>query len=296
MIRFILLIKTLVKSTFAVLLISLFSGIEASQSPLFFTCDSSQNWDIYSINMDGTGLKRLTETSYDEKSIALSPNRQLLVTACSDGWVRIITSDKGVVIDSFTTLNKPSTANQPQFYDSSVIFTELIDKKRDLWIIQEYREGVIREKVRMYGSLFYPVTAPGSKSIVYTYNLCTSGCRSMITELWYYDGVSRMNRQLTLLNTHISSPVYFDQNLFVFSAQKDNVNDLFMIDIQKGTTVPLLADNDDKTFPAISPDKNHIAYLIKKGGNTTIAIYNISKKKKVSTLSPIKGRYLNLVW
>lgn len=272
-----------------------FGGV-ANMSPIFFTGDSAGNWDIYSIHADGSSPRRLTTTPFDEKDIALSYDRTRMVYACSDGWIRILDLVKAATVDSFAAKTTPGAFMQPSFCNSGVLFSMLADREHDLWTIYEYHDGGVRELVRMYGSLFYPAPVPGSRSFIYTYNLCTTGCKGMITELWQNDMESATNKQLTMLNSHISCPVFLNCTTCVFLTDIYGTNEIFMYSLSLRKSQPIFVDGTEKSDLVVSSDSKNLAYIEKQKGKTIIRIIDLNTRKNKGSLSPHSGRLGRLAW
>ncbi len=268
----------------------------AQHHPIYFNSATDGNWDIWSINPDGSELKRITQTPYDEKDMALSSDRSTMVYTSSDGYMKIMDLKTLAVVDSFTTHSAMLSTVQPAFYKNGLLFSYLFDLENDISKISQYRNGKIQSKIKKKSSLFYPAPLLESESIAFAYLLCTNACKEFLTEIWVYDHTQNKQRQLTMLGSNIIDLEALSNKDILFSTNKGKSRDIYVVNMESNSVTPLITTQADDLCPKRSMEGENIAFISRARGKTDIKIFN--RATKTITTVPLQqpSRIIDIAW
>lgn len=271
------------------------SAGELPAREIFFNSDGDGNWDIWAVRPDGSGLRRLTRTPWDERDLAASADGRRLAYASGDGFVKVMDPFASRIVDSFATDARFNNASQPAFIDSSLLFSHIIDKAHDLSRISRYKGGVISDAVTQKGSLFYPAPLRGRNAFLYAYHLCSGPCGAFVTELWLHDLDARKSRQVTLLGSHIQRPAALDSDRVAFASDQEGVMRICLLSLASGKVETLTRGEGSNQEPAAAPDGSQLAYIHRSGGKSSIRIRTLATGSETE-IRPASGNLLHLTW
>ncbi len=267
----------------------------ALSEPLYFTWSQNGNMDIWSINADGSEIQQITSTPYDETEISLSPDRSRIIFSCSDSYIKIMELKSKTVVDSFSTDTSFLFNSQAVFYNGGILFTNVVDKVHDVSAIAFYANNEISTIVSQLASVFFPTPLPESKSFVYTYFLSKANKKSLITELWIYNGDNGESRQLTMLGSLITNPKPLDSHHIIFASNSSGTTHIYTLDLTTGTVCRIIATESHDLDPTPSADGRKIAFITLSKGKTVINIFNRSNKN-ISPITTVNGIFKDLAW
>jgi len=267
----------------------------AAAEPLYFTSNMGGNFDIYRCSPQGKGITQLTDTPWDEKDISLSSDKKFLIYISADGYIKIMDIASSSIVDSFDTENIHLDATQPSFYGNSVVFSHLVDIKRDYSVIKQYKNNQLKNLITKQASLFFPVSIPGTKDLLYAYRVCLEHCGTFVNELWHYSAKGNLNRQITLERSFIIDPVCLDSETVYYASNKKGTMDIYRLTLSTGQSSLQLSSSADLVHPAPSQSGEKLAYIRRERGTTTICIHTFSDSA-TTELTSLKGRHLDLLW
>ena len=92
-----------VAAVVALVMVAAELGVLAAQSGtgaaapgiIAFTAQVDKNWELFVSHPDGTGVRRLTHTPYDEREPAISPDGRVIAVSTSGGGIELVSVAAG---------------------------------------------------------------------------------------------------------------------------------------------------------------------------------------------------------
>jgi TolB protein len=250
--------------------------------------DNARNQQIFVINADGTGKKKITDDRYKKWGLAWGPDKIAYVSFGSDGLEKIFvinpdgTDRKQLILDN-TRQGKSRDDEPPVWGPPSwshdgrfLVYTSLDEKANPkLYLVNSDGTG----KKQIYKDNFKqwsPSVSPDGRNIVYvSYN------DRFREELFIVDINGTSRRQLTFDEIKKNYPVWGPEGTIVFVSYENRTSStekIFAID-QDGKNRRLLLGNTDlkQRSPTFSMDGSRFAYAaIDYSGDVRIAVADIS--------------------
>ena len=261
-----------------------------------------QNWELYLVQPDGTGLTRLTENDRVDTSPSWSPDgRQIVFRSRVDGSADIIVMDANG--ENWRNLiNDPEDSIFDEFYPRWNPQRDLIALYTDRFYspdvgcawhrlaIMPVAGGVDEMEV-----LEDPLTeqetlgwAPDGRHLAFS-----SRCdmqREQAVELFQLDIDTGEVIQLTDDGNINASPAYSHDGRFLAyqSVHPNSSADVFLLDLESGELANLTNNPEFKdSHPTWSPDDSQIAFVSNRDGNDEIYVMDVILEPFASSANPI---------
>lgn len=248
-------------------------------SQLAFVAYIEGSWDLFVISDNGTGLKRLTNTPFDERNPSWSQDRNSIVYSTSDGHIHRydLVAEKDVLLKTLKGVNvqpnfMPDSDGQDVLY---VHFSEDVPDDTDLYLL-DIKTGKSRLFLGQRSQQFYPCWSPNGEHMAYINVHCSNPCDRMLQEVWVTDRFGKNAQQLILTNSACETPAWSsDGRRLAFSSDLSGNFDIYIYDIANRTLKPITADPHSDTSPAWSPDGSKLAFVSTRSGQSEIWIKDL---------------------
>ncbi|MCX9010031.1 MAG: hypothetical protein OIN66_02810 [Candidatus Methanoperedens sp.] len=249
--------------------------------------DSAYNQQIFEINTDGTGVKKITNDTLKKWGLAWGPDKIAYTSFGKDGLEKIFiinpdgTDNKQLILDNTRQGNaaedKPPVWSGPSWSPDgkSLVYTSL-DEKMDPKLYMVNADGTGKRPV--FNDTFKqwsPSISPDGKNIVYvSYN------NIFKEELFIVDIAGTSRRQLTFDEIKKNYPVWGPDGAIAYVSYENVTSSgekIFAIN-QDGTDRRLFVDGDYKQrSPTFSLDGSRFAYAaIDSAGKVKIAVGDVA--------------------
>ena len=215
-------------------------------------------WQIWTMDLDGSNKKRLTDFEVDSRSPNFSSDGRRIVYVTNDGKLWVMNSSG----DNKTQISLNISAAEPKwcFQDKKIVFTSyrgvaFLDDS-DIWIINSDGSG-LKKVIRRPSIQFLPDVSQDGKELVFVDVLETVGHKIFKFNLETKDYV-----QLTENHCHDTTPVFTaDTNMVVYSSDKDGNYDIWIMDKFGQNQRNLTQRPAFDSYPVISKDGKTIFFL-----------------------------------
>lgn len=236
--------------------------------------NNGDNFDIYVTHIDGSGLRRFTDSSYPEFSPSWSPDgHQIAFLRVKDSMAMIVIkpaqggAEKELC--AFPVMGGKWTGFLAPVFDDigpswspdgrRIVYSDLT---RHALIEIEVQSGASQPltsqtNLTSYERNFYPRYSPDGKHIAYAhYTTNSSG------DLYTVSTQTRQVKRLTFDKSAVRGATWLaDSRNLIFASRRDNSSRLWVVDIHKPGFLHLLAsDSHDSSEPIIEAKGRWLAY------------------------------------
>ncbi len=264
----------------------------------FVAYDDAHNQQIFVINADGTGEKRLTTDVFKKWGLAWGKDKIAYVSLGKDGLEKIFvmnpdgTDNRQLILDNTrqgrSAEDKPPVWAAPSWSPDGrfLLYTSLDDKQNPkMYIVNADGTGkklVLEDGFRQWSPSF----APDGKNIVYLSYPETKN----IGELFIVDISGTTRKQLTFDEINKNYPVWGPEGTIAYVSYENvsSSNEKIFVISQDGNGKRLLADSDYKQRnPSFSLDGSRFSYAaIDLPGNVKIAIGDTGISPVIPSATP----------
>jgi TolB protein len=226
--------------------------------------------EIYTINFDGSDLRRITNYN----SLTLSPRwsydgRQLAFTSFKEGnpdiYLQDLESGKTQRIVSYPGLNLPGSWSRD---GTRLLVTLSRDGNQEIYDMN-IASRLLQRLTREFSIDVSPVRSPDERRIAFVSN------RDGSPQIYIMDVDGGNVRRLTLDGNYNTSPAWSPKGKKI--AYEGSVNgrfQIFVISEEGGTPQQLTFGGSDHEAPSWSPDGRYLAYSVRGYGRSRIEIMN----------------------
>ncbi len=250
-----------------------------SVQKLVFRSNSDGNYNIYSINLDGTGRQRLTDYNRDDLYPEVSPDgKKIAYTSDINGIWQIMIMDWDGQNKKQITHNSYRSAYSSWSFDMKYIYFEAyIDGDWELFRINSNGRNQIRLTNNSSGHDWHPNGHPFDTKIIFESGMpghdnifIMEHDGSSVSRLFNNDD-RRRTPDLSNDASKITYTKYFGDNSEVYYA---NIGDL--------NEIRITYNSDWDGHPMFSPDDRLIVYEERSGGKEDLIIFDIRTGAKTN--------------
>lgn len=261
-----------------------------------------QNWELYLVQPDGTGLRRLTENDRVDTSPSWSPDgRQIAFRSRLDGssdifimdangqnWRNLIKDPEDSIFDDFYPEWNPQRDLLAIYTDR--FYTPDVGCAWHRVAIMPTSGGadniqVLAEPLTEQETLAW---APDGRHLAFS-SRCNMA-REGAVELFQWDIDTNEVNQLTSDGYINASPAYSRDGRFLAyqSVRPDAGADIYVLDLVTGEIANLTNNPDFKdAHPTWSPDDSQIAFVSDRDGNDEIYVMDVILAPFASSANPV---------
>ncbi len=270
---------------------------------IVFTSDRSENWDIYLIQPDGSGLTRLTDHPQVDADPDWSPDgSQIAFRSRRDGSSDIFvmgsdgSSPLNLINDLPDSLDDEFAPRWNQDGETFSIYTDRFAPRGNC-ISGFHQIAMLRLQNGEYGiDLFNTIAgeqysstwSPDGRHLVFS-----SACRLPGFQLYLYDTITGETQPLTDEPVSHTHPAWsHDGRYLAFTKNVNKNNEIFLLDLSTYDQVQITDHPAKDTMPSWSPDDSQLAFVSDREGNDEIYIMNIDGSNLVNlTQNPANDWY-----
>ncbi len=254
---------------------------------LIFNSNRDGNENIYSINIDGTELTRLTDNPGSDLYPEVSPdNEKIAYTADIGGVWQIMVMDWDGSNKRQITNNNFRSAYPSWSYDSAYIYFEAyIDGDWELFRIKS--DGTEQKRLTFNPSShdWHPNGHPHQYAIIYESG--ASGHENIY--VMNHDGTSI--RKIVGDGPRRRAPdVSSDGSKITYMRYSGKNSDIWIMDYNGNNETRLTDNSDEDGHPAFSPDDQYIVYEEKKGSREDLILIDLTTGQKTNVTN---SRYVD---
>jgi TolB protein len=235
-----------------------------------FIKKSSSAAELYTINFDGSDLRRITQFN----SLTLSPRwspdgRRLAFTSFKDGnpdiYLHDLDSGKSEKLVSYPGLNLPGSWSRDGARLLVTLSREGAPGIYDMNVGNKMLQRLTRESTINVS----PVRSSDEKWIAFVSN------RNGSPQIYVMDAEGGNVRRLTMEGNYNTSPAWSPKGKRI--AYEGSVNgqfQIFVIDEEGGAPRQMTFERGDHESPSWSPDGRYLVYSVRGGGRNRIEIIN----------------------
>lgn len=245
-----------------------------------FVASQSDNWELWTINADGTEPKQLTQTPLDERFPSWSPDSQTIAYSISDGSLWTIRPDGNQMKQlPLNIKEKRRRDNTHPVWSSDgrfIAFVSFLFDRDDseIWIINVANEHLV-ELVPQNEIQINPTWSPDGRELIYSSTIYGPASK-IIQDLWIIQSDGRNARRLLMndaANYHADwSP---DGKKLAFTSDKSGNMDIWLFDLQSQRISQLTHSSAYDADPSWAPDNQHLAFVSNRTGTMQIWIMDI---------------------
>ncbi len=239
---------------------------------IVFMSDQDGNFNIFSMNLDGSDRQRLTDHGGADQYPEVSPdNNKIAYTADINGVWQIMVMDWNGQNKRQITHNNFRSAYPTWSHDMKYIYFEAsIDGDWEIYRINSNGTGQIRLTHNSRGHDWHPNAHPFDNKIIFE-----SGMTGHDNIYIMNDDGSSVSRLFGNDDRRRVPAISNDSTMITYTKYFGNNPEVHYANIQDQNEIRISYNNDADGHSTFSPDDKLIAYEERSGGQENIIIYNI---------------------
>lgn len=255
-----------------------------SSGRIAFIANLKENWDLFVMNGDGTGLTRLTDTSLDERQPAISPDGKRVAYSTSDGALWVMS------LETKATESLPLPSGRygyPAWLSdgSGLVYTSytFVPGNEDAdFFVYIFGNRQSRPFLTQTGPQDYPALSPDGSALAYVTSQATvvPDFGSRITQqLWVLSLREGRPSQLAVGSEGETRPAWSpDGKRIAFSSARQGSSDIWTVGSDGRGLVRLTEASGAETSPAWSPDGRELAYVSTEAGRMRLMLLDVETR------------------
>jgi TolB protein len=246
-----------------------------------FVANQSGNWELWTINADGTNPVQLTQTPLDERFPAWAPDGQTIVYSTSDGNLWTIHADgtqmKSLLLNIKEKERRDNTHPVWSPDGRKIAFVSFLFDQDDseIWLINSDGSHPI-ELVAQNEIQINPTWSPDSRGIIYSSTIYGPAGK-IIQDLWVVQSDGR-NAKRMLANdaANFHADLSPDGKKLAFTSDKSGNMDIWLFELQTQNLIQLTHHDAYDADPSWALDSQHLAFVSNRTGAMQIWIMDIT--------------------
>ncbi len=266
-----------------VAVIAFYAGQAAAneRGTIIFSSIQSGNWELWSVKHDGTNMKRLTATSQDEHSPAVSPDGKEIVYVNQDRelWIMKIDGTGNAKIPM-----PDGIYAQPAWLPNGqgIAFVKYGVIPRDtseIWIVQRGSSGEWQEPERIssYPPMrLYPSFSPDGSKLAYS-EFERDEYQNVIEEVGILDLSKGSFEKITSEGADSFEPAWSPTGQQIaYTSDRGGNYDIWVMSLTDGMHRQLTTDPSFDGEPVWSPDGHEIAFVSTRSGSKELWVISVT--------------------
>jgi TolB protein len=252
---------------------------------IIFTSLKSGNEDIFSMNIDGSGLTQLTDNPTNDMYPQVSPdNRKILYTSDINGtWQIMMMNTDGSEKKQLTNSNYRCGYPAMSFDGKFIIYEVFIENNWELFRINSDGSNPVRLTFNPGGDDWHPVAHPFDFKVLFE----SGSIGSEDIFFMNFDGSGKS--RITDFGARKRTPcISKDGKYIAFAGFEQETSSIYIMNSDGSNVVRLTNNPGFDTHPWISPDNKLIVFDSNFSGNSEIYIMNFDGSG-VTRLTDIAG-------
>ncbi|HPZ09564.1 MAG TPA: DUF5050 domain-containing protein [Candidatus Eremiobacteraeota bacterium] len=257
----------------------------ALKEKIIFSSDLNGNMDIYTMNIDGTNLHRITKGTYSEVFPSLSSDGTKIVYSSNEsGYWNIYTIDSGGNNKIRITDSKTNDI-MPSFIDNNIIiFQSFRNKNPQIYKISVDVKRALTQLTYGFNLAIHPALYPNKNKIVFT------GEKDGFTDMYSIDVNGNGLKQLTHSGFEKSFPsVSPDGKTIAFCGNLDGRWEIYTVDPVRGIQKRIKTGFIESFYPSFTSDGRYIVFQSLYKGKIGLYKINLSDENNIIKLTDNKA-------
>lgn len=252
---------------------------QAAIKKIIFNSNRDGNENIYSINIDGTGLTRLTSSGGNDMYPEVSPDgEKIAYTADIGGVWQIMVMDWDGNNRQQITRNNFRSAYPSWSYDGNYIYFEAyIDGDWELFRIKSDGTGQTRLTFNRSSHDWHPTGHPSGYKIIYESG--TTGHENIYVMNHDGSGKTKICGDGPRRRVPDVSP---DGTKITYMRYSGRYADIWIMNYNGQNETRLTSNSEEDGHPSFSPDGKYIVYEQRKGSREDLILINLATGEKTN--------------
>lgn len=245
---------------------------------IVYSSNESGNWDIWTINEDGSGEKKLTTNQKSQTNPRYSPDGKKIIYASWEGEdVNVWVMDKDGDNKKQLTTEKGTQWDPMWMNDEKILYSSNEGDNFDIWVMNA--DGTNKERItRSVSNEENPDYDPIGNRIVY------SSKETGSYNLWVLNLDDKTQKQISSSSYDHKRPSWSpDGTKIVYTSNERGNSDIFIVNQDGSNPVQVTTNEEDDFYPGWSPSGDKIVFSSHKSGNADLWMAYLESQVKTNS-------------